>query len=711
MFVPARLAAAQPATDNAIRVQLLQDAVAADPETGIALRVPLFRALLAGGKPAEAIDAVHPILGRGRTLANLGLSAAGRARLARELGEAHQQSDRLADAVRFFAIALEGQTAAVRAPIQQRLTAINEEISRRTRNEGRRPKIWAGLDQQQIVRRRIPPPRPAVQTPRPAGPACRRPSTRSRSLGTGRSSMKPRRVAWTGIGVVLATVGALLQTPGAPPQRTSIAALLPGGATLVLQANDLASLVSDWNASAEKTKWLESANYQTFARSRLFLRLDAARDEFAAAAAFRPTWRSSSDGARSRRSRLRLGKLELLYVTRMPSAKTMENALWRTRGDYEPRESAGTPFYVREDPESERVVAFGVRDQYLVLATREDLVAGALALIGGQGGASIATVGWYAQAVKSAGAQGDLRLVGDLSTLARQPHFRTYWIQQNITELSQYSSFVSDLTRTPTEIREERMLLRVQEQPAVANAAALGDIIRLVPETAGLYRAWLSPQPEAATALIFEDVIATLQPIARRRAEGRVASGSSADLETHRLGNPRAEADDVSDLRWRSWSGAAARRDVARRGHDAAADGVFVNRGSVIVLARSTDWPQAPARRAAHWSTRYGRRTSARWSDERIGSQMFSRLEGLEPVAVAERAVAVRRQRSGAACRGARRPPGPQWPWRRGAAGFRHAAERPVREPDAAGGPCGRVAENRTLLLREPRQSQRHAVA
>jgi tetratricopeptide (TPR) repeat protein len=170
MFVAARLAAAERATDNAERVKLLLAAVAVDPDDGLTLRVPLFRALLAAGKPAEAIDAMQPILARSRTLTNINLSAAGRARLAREVGEAHRQTDRLPEAVRYFTIALEGQTAAVRAPIQQRLTAINQEISRRASNEARRPKIWSGLDQQQVVRRRIPPPA-AATTPRPAAPA------------------------------------------------------------------------------------------------------------------------------------------------------------------------------------------------------------------------------------------------------------------------------------------------------------------------------------------------------------------------------------------------------------------------------------------------------------------------------------------------------------------------------------------------------------
>jgi hypothetical protein len=503
--------------------------------------------------------------------------------------------------------------------------------------------------------------------------------------------MTPHRFAWTSIGVVLATVGALLQTPGAQPQPIAITTLMPAGATLVLQAKDLASLLGDWNASSEKTKWLGSANYQAFSRSRLFLRLEAARDEFATAAGLPPDMALIADvaGTESALALYDIGKLEFLYVTRMPSARTLENALWRTRGEYEPREAAGTPFYVREDAESERVVAFGVRDQYLVLGTREDLVAGALSLIGGQGGASIAGEGWYAQALKSAGSQGDLRLVGDLATLSRQPHFRSYWIQQNITELSQYASFVSDLTRTAAEIREERVLLRVQEQPATANAAALGDIVRLVPDTAGLYRAWLSPRADAATALIFEKVIATsrasTQPdrSAPRLSGAGGATGSSADLETRIDEETRAprpttyQMGALAQLVGSEPLGAMLHVEATR----AAADGVFVNRGSVIVLARSTDWPQGAVRGALTtlidpvWTKAH---LGQRWNDERIGTQTFSRLEGLEPVAVAERgrllfiasdpallaAVLDAASRPAVAMEGAY------------AAGFRHAAER-----------------------------------
>jgi hypothetical protein len=463
--------------------------------------------------------------------------------------------------------------------------------------------------------------------------------------------MNAGKLAWTWIGVVLATVSALLQTPAQPPRQTGIAALLPGGATLVLQAKDFASLVRDWNTSAEKTKWLASANYEAFSRSRLFLRLKGAYDEFSIAAGVPPDMALVSEvaGAESALALYDIGKLEFLYVARLPLAKTMENALWRTRGRYEPREAAGTPFYVRVDPESKRVVAFGVRDQYLMLSTREDLLAGALTLIGGQGGASVETERWFAQSVKAAGAPADVRLTADLERLVKAPHFRSYWVQENITELKQYSSVVSDLARTPTEIREERVLLRLQDKPAAENAAGLGDILRLVPGTAGLYRAWMGPTAEQATTLIFEKVIATSSASAQRdRSAPRLGSAAGlavgGDALESRIDEearaPRPTTYQIGPLAQLVGSEAltAMLHVEATR---PATDGVFVNRGSVIVLARPTNWPPGAARDAVRalvdpvWTKAH---FGMRWIDGRIGTQAFSRLEGLETVAVTERA-------------------------------------------------------------------------
>jgi hypothetical protein len=462
--------------------------------------------------------------------------------------------------------------------------------------------------------------------------------------------MKARRWVWTGIGVVLATAGALLQTPAPPPRQAAITALVPAGATLVLHAKDFASLVGDWNTSAEKTKWLASANYEAFARSRLFLRLEAAYGEFRTAAGLPPDMALVSDvaGTESALALYDIGKLEFLYITRLPSAKAMENALWRARGNYEPREAAGTPFHVRVDPASKRVVAFGTRDQYLLLATREDLLAGALALIAGRGGSSVETEGWFARSVGAAGASGDLRLVANLEALVREPHFRSYWVQGNVTELKEYSSVVSDLVRTPSELREERVLLRAEDKPAATGAAGLGGIVRLVPDTAGLYRAWMEPSAELATTLVLEKVIAASAAsrlrdrVAPRAGVTAAVTGSEGDFESHideEARAPRPTTYQTAAIE-QLVGGEALTAMLHVEATRAGTDGVFVDRGSVIVLVRQSDWPQGAAREAVGtlvepvWTKGH---LGMRWIDGRVGAQTFSQLEGLERVAVTER--------------------------------------------------------------------------
>ena len=60
----------------------------------------------------------------------------------------------------------------------------------------------------------------------------------------------------------------------------SLSRYLPAGALLYLQAKDFSSLLADWNKSSEKQHWLASSIYEVFSRSRLFLRLKDANNEF-----------------------------------------------------------------------------------------------------------------------------------------------------------------------------------------------------------------------------------------------------------------------------------------------------------------------------------------------------------------------------------------------------------------------------------------------
>ena len=209
-------------------------------------------------------------------------------------------------------------------------------------------------------------------------------------------------------------------TPEAPLSRC-----VPSGALLYLHAKDFSALLADWNGSPQKRAWLGSSNYEVFSRSRLLLRLQDAGKQFATAAGLPPdmNFMSQVAGTESAFALYDIGKLQFVFITRLPSANAMQNQLWQTRAKFETRNVGGTTFYLRRDPESQREVEFAVSEKYLLLATREDLMASALELIAGSKGRAIDAEPWFAQSVAASPSVGDLRMVLNLEKLCPVPIF------------------------------------------------------------------------------------------------------------------------------------------------------------------------------------------------------------------------------------------------------------------------------------------------
>jgi hypothetical protein len=351
-----------------------------------------------------------------------------------------------------------------------------------------------------------------------------------------------KRRLWISTAVLLAgcaavfAVGALEQAISPKPELPS---LLPEGALLSIEARDFSSLLRDWKSSNEKRAWLTSGNYAAFSNSRLYTRLAQAQDEFTAAAGL-PTDESLLDQVAGKQSCLALydiGNLEFVYVTRMEKQLIENTPLWQKRSHFEQRTEAGSVFFVRKDEQSSRVAAFAVKDGWMILATREDLLAGVLDRFAGTAQQNLANEAWFAEAVKQApDERGDLRMLMNLEKIVRTPYFRSYWIQQNITEMKQYASAVSDLYRTSQSYREERVLVR----RAVA-AAVSGDvraITAIAPENAAYYTAQATPDPANLLAALRSDLleIKPEQTAASYTSAPSAASaenaGNSAQLDT-----------------------------------------------------------------------------------------------------------------------------------------------------------------------------------
>lgn len=461
---------------------------------------------------------------------------------------------------------------------------------------------------------------------------------------------RPRWIL-AGFSAVLLSVAswALMQ---APPATRSLAEVLPSGPVLVLEAQDFSRLLADWNASTEKQQWLDSANYEMFSRSRLFYRLGEAHKEFAAAAGFSPGMElvESIAGTESSLALYDIGDLRFLYVTRLGSARALENMLWQSRANFEPRNAAGSDYYIRTDAQSGRQAVFAATDDYLLLATAEEPLAQALTLLAGQANVqAAASDAWYRDAAQASAGRGELRLTLNMEGVARAAQFRSYWIQQNVAELRQYRAGVIDLHRDGGAMREERVFLRADAETAAPNESsrqALAQLLRLAPPQAGFYRASAAPQSQQVIGLLREKL---LDPSTNSRAQTDYAPqvalndgtvGSQAALET-RIDEPppaqssgRFVSEALENLFARNPVAAVLQTESSRP----AVEGVFVSSDATVALLGASDWDFAAVLEDLESSIR-GRLTvsgiGTSWTLQPLGGQPAFVLNAVRPIFVA----------------------------------------------------------------------------
>jgi hypothetical protein len=287
-----------------------------------------------------------------------------------------------------------------------------------------------------------------------------------------------------------------------------------------------------------------------------------------------------------------------------------------------------------------------------------------------------------------------LRLALNLETLVKTPQFRSYWIQRNVSELRQYHAEVADLFRSPQEIREERVLWRdAAGTPSVETAtpekSALPDLLRLVPDQAGVYRAWNDPSVEQALGLLQQKILA---PRARATMPSNVApavalsegqTGSEGDLETRIDVPPLTGATGTFEpAALKKLLAEANLAGALQLGSTRALPGdVFPGTESVVVLEAATNW-NAEALRAALLSAVEGLWTTsglgAQWVAQGSAETVHYELDGLTHLAMAVRGRLLVVGTGGepviAVLERLSKAPGKESGTY--AAGFRHAAER-----------------------------------
>jgi len=332
------------------------------------------------------------------------------------------------------------------------------------------------------------------------------------------------------VGITVALM-AHQQLAAVPP---SLAAFAPPGGLLAVESPDFAALVKSWTSSPEEQRWLASDSYAGFSRSRLFAQLGDAQSQFVATAGLPIDARFVQQiaGKQSLLVLYDIRSLEFLYITRMPAGDAAKTPLLALQSKFEERKVGDTSFYVRTEGDPARTVAFAVRGDYLLLATSSDRIASALQLMQQPANRTLAQESWYASTIAAAARQpGDLRMTLNLAQIVASPYFRSYWVQQNVTQMKQYSAGLSDLYREAGVFLEERVLLHSDPEQKFVSTD-LAPVLAYAPAKSGVYRAMA--QPDAATVLAqLEDKVLDRTSAAFRNAH----QAPVADLSTPQAGD------------------------------------------------------------------------------------------------------------------------------------------------------------------------------
>lgn len=447
-------------------------------------------------------------------------------------------------------------------------------------------------------------------------------------------------------GLTLAAVAAVAWWAVAQGSPRPLFELVPAGALLSVEARDLSGLLRDWDRSPEKQAWLTSANYEVFSRSRLLLRLTDAQGEFAKTAGVSPDklLLDNVAGGESVLAMYDIGRLEFLYITRLEAARATQSLLWKSKGNFQTRSVAGTEYYIKEDPILRRTAVFAAAKDLLFVGTREDALVAALALLAGEQRPAMKDEPWYAAAIKASTGTRELRLVTNFEKLARTPQFRSYWVQENVEDLREFSASIADLERSSSEFRENRVLLRANPAADLTAAEqAAAPLAAMIPASAGLYRMWAAPNVELAVAEIDRKLFAPRQAAAPARNKtapdvnlGESNVGTENDLEVMvNETQPVSAADDhnapLRALLSANSPTALLQVQATRQGQD----NVFHGIQTALAVRASSNWDAAAVRNALTasigriWTTSS---LGADWTRRNVGGREIYELAGLSPL-------------------------------------------------------------------------------
>jgi hypothetical protein len=304
-------------------------------------------------------------------------------------------------------------------------------------------------------------------------------------------------------------------------EQLKLAAVMPRGAMVYVQASDLAALMKTWLASPVRSKFYDSASFAAFQKSHVYLKLQDRKKDFETAIGVGLDEKRLAElaGRASAVSVYDIGKLEIVFVTEVPRARAVASALFKLAPQFSERSADGTSYYVRDVATDggrlNQQFCFAYVEGMLIVTTTEGLMIRAVSNAKAPSADSLSS-DVVALAEQAGGFSAhDVTMWLDQTRLNRNRYFDNYWIHQNVSgELANIESGLIDLRITREGMNEQRWFkMGVASQGlrvSAISAEQIAAFMKFAPANAQLVQVRAAAPPEHLSSAIEESLFGEL---------------------------------------------------------------------------------------------------------------------------------------------------------------------------------------------------------
>jgi hypothetical protein len=220
-------------------------------------------------------------------------------------------------------------------------------------------------------------------------------------------------------------------------EQLRLAAVMPRGAMLYIQASDLSALMKNWLASPVRSQFYDSASFAAFQKSRVYLKLQDRKKDFenAIGVGLDENRLAELAGRASALSIYDIGKIEMVFVTEVSRARAVASTLFKQTPQFQERSAEGTSYYVRDVTTDggrlNQQFCFAYVEGKLIVTTTEGLMVRAIANTKAAAADSLLSdVVALAEQAKGFAAH-DVTMWLDQARLNSNRYFDNYWIHHN----------------------------------------------------------------------------------------------------------------------------------------------------------------------------------------------------------------------------------------------------------------------------------------